>query len=66
MPILLLLLGLSVFGYLWLARRGSSLTRACRWRLDRSLGPSTYRCASCGALCDPGLAHEPRQCLRGR
>ena len=35
MPILLLLLGVSVFVYLWLARRNSTLTRACKWRLDR-------------------------------
>ncbi|GLS88132.1 hypothetical protein GCM10010873_31060 [Cypionkella aquatica] len=64
MPLLLLLLGVSVFVYGWLARRNSTLTRACRWRLDRRLGPSSYKCAACGALCDPGVGKLPRQCLR--
>lgn len=66
MPVLLLFLGLSVLIYMWVARRGSTLTRACRWRLDRSLGPSGFRCASCGAVCDADGARSPRQCLRGR
>ncbi|HEX9857839.1 MAG TPA: hypothetical protein VGA75_05735 [Paracoccaceae bacterium] len=64
MPLLLLILALAVFLYLWLARRGSSLTRDCRWRLDRTLGPDTWRCAACGAVCDPGPGGVPRHCLR--
>ena len=64
MPILLLFLLVAVFAYLWWERRHSTLTRACRWRLDRDLGPSTYRCASCGAVCDPGAGKQPRACLR--
>ena len=61
MPILLILLGLSVFGYLWLERRKSTLTRACRWRLDRAIAPDAWRCASCGATT---RGAEPRDCLR--
>ena len=66
MPILLLILVVAVFAYLWVERRNSSLTRACRWRLDRSLGQTVHRCATCGALCDPGPGKRPRQCLRPR
>ncbi len=65
MPLLLLVLVVSVFVYAWLARRNSTLTRNCRWRLDRRLGPSSYHCAACGAVCDPGAGRQPRQCLRG-
>ena len=64
MPLLLLVLVVSVFVYAWLARRNSSLTRSCRWRLDRRVGPSSYHCAACGAVCDPGVGRAPRQCLR--
>ncbi|MES2843441.1 MAG: hypothetical protein V4747_00245 [Pseudomonadota bacterium] len=64
MPVLLLLLLLSVLLYLWITRRNSTLTRACRWRLDRSLGPTSYRCVACGALCDPGPNKRPNHCLR--
>jgi LSD1 subclass zinc finger protein len=60
MPVLLLILLVSVFAYLWLARRGKTLTRSCRWRLDRTLGPSHHRCAACGAVTDA----VPRHCLR--
>jgi hypothetical protein len=64
MPLLLLLLGFSVFGYAWIARRCSSLTRACKWRMDRRLGPSHFHCIACGATCDPGQSRGPRDCLR--
>jgi len=64
MPVLLLALLVAVLGYMWFARRGSTLTRACRWRLDRTLGESTYHCVACGATCDPGLGNKPRHCLR--
>lgn len=66
MPLLLLVLAVSVFVYGWLERRNSTLTRSCRWRLDRRLGPSQYRCASCGAVCDTGSAQPPRQCLQAK
>lgn len=60
MPLFLLILLLSVFAYLWLMRRGSTLTRACRWREDRAAGPDHHRCAACGAR----TVGMPRQCLR--
>ena len=44
MILLLPLLLLSVLLYLWLARRKSTLTRACRWRLDRRLGKAPQHC----------------------
>jgi|JI8StandDraft_1071087.scaffolds.fasta_scaffold613369_2 hypothetical protein len=61
MPILLLVLGASVFLYLWLSRRNSTLTRACRWRLDRSTAVDAWRCAACGAV---ARGDEPKDCLR--
>lgn len=64
MPLLLILLAVSIFLYLWLARRGTSLTRACRWRAERRLGPTVWRCAACGAVFDPGPGVEPSACLR--
>lgn len=63
MPLLLILLAVGVFAYLWWARRGSTLTRTCRWRLDRSGGAARYRCAACGAVAAEGGL--PRQCLKG-
>jgi hypothetical protein len=63
MPLLLLLLGISVFLYLWLTRRNSTLTRDCRWREDRAAG--LWRCAACGAECRPEKG-PPRDCLRPR
>ncbi|MCB2137634.1 MAG: hypothetical protein KDE08_17090 [Rhodobacteraceae bacterium] len=60
MPLLLLLLLVSVLVFLWLSRRGKTLTRACRWRLDRTAGPDSYRCAACGAV----AKGAPKDCLR--
>lgn len=62
MPLLLLLLLAAVLLYLWLARRGTTLTRDCRWRLDRTGGADHYRCAACGAVCEG----PPKHCLRPR
>ena len=42
-----LLLAIAVFLYLWLSRRGSTLTRQCLWRESRAEG--IWRCAACGA-----------------
>ncbi|MBL4915661.1 hypothetical protein [Szabonella alba] len=64
MPLFLLALALSVLLWMWLARRGSSLTRQCRWRLDRSGGADHYRCAACGAETDMPAGRAPRDCLR--
>ena len=64
MPILVLVLVLSVLLYLWFARRGSTLTRQCRWRQDRRAGPEMWRCATCGAVTAVAGGKAPRQCLR--
>jgi hypothetical protein len=61
MPILLVLLGLGVVLYLWWARRGATLTRDCRWRLDRAAGPGHFRCAACGAVTSTA-GGTPRGC----
>jgi rubrerythrin len=62
MPILIPLLLIGVFLVLWILRRGSTLTRACRGRLDRAAGPEVWRCAVCGA--QTTSARAPRHCLR--
>ena len=62
LPIGLILL---FFG-LWYYRRGTTLTRACRWRMDRPIGPGHWRCAACGAECDIAAGAEPRHCLNPR
>ncbi|MEZ5756291.1 MAG: hypothetical protein R3D90_16585 [Paracoccaceae bacterium] len=64
MPILVPLLLIAVFVALWFSRRGSTLGRACRWRLDRAAGPEVWRCAVCGAVTEG--ARSPRHCLRAR
>ncbi len=64
MPILFLLLLIGVFAYLSITRRNSTLTRACRWRLDCIAGPDHYRCAACGAQTDTAPGTVPKQCLR--
>ncbi len=60
MPLLLLILLLAVLAYMWITRRTSTLTRACRWRQERSA--AQWRCVACGAI-KPG-AQEPKACLR--
>lgn len=62
MPILIPLLLIGVFAVLWFSRRRSTLTRSCRWRLDRATGPAIWRCAVCGAQVTSDRA--PRDCLR--
>lgn len=66
MVLLLPLLLVAVVVYLWWTRRNSTLTRACRWRLDRSLGPQSWLCVACGACCDLPPGARPNDCLRGR
>ncbi|MGA0540438.1 hypothetical protein [Neotabrizicola sp. VNH66] len=56
--LLLLFLGL------WYYRRGSTLTRACRWREDRAAGEGHWRCAACGAEMVLPARQEPRACHR--
>ncbi|NBO21587.1 MAG: hypothetical protein EBU97_06620 [Rhodobacteraceae bacterium] len=60
MPILLIVLAIGTLGYMWLARRGSSLTRLCRWRRD---GAGGWRCAACGAVTQTAQGRAPKQCL---
>ena len=66
MPLLLLILLLGTLLYMWLARRNSTLTRACRWRLDRTGGPNHHHCTACNAEMDTAPGKEPRDCLRKR
>lgn len=61
MPILVLILLIAVFAYLYFAKRGSTLTPDCRWRMDRTIAPDAWRCASCGAQT---RGKAPRACLR--
>ncbi len=64
MVLLLPLLLLGVVLYLWITRRNSTLTRLCRWRLDRRLGPQRWQCATCGAVCTMPPGRAPKDCLR--
>ena len=63
MLILVPVLLISVLVAMAVMRRGVTLTRDCRWRLDRAAveGP-VWRCAVCGAVTQG--AQEPRHCLR--
>ncbi len=55
---------IAVFVGMWFYRRGNTLSRECRWRAERHSGENHYRCAACGAECDPPRGREPRACLR--
>jgi LSD1 subclass zinc finger protein len=65
-PLLLILLGLGVLAYLWWRWRRTTLTRECRWRLDRTKGAGHWRCAACGAVADLAPGEEPKRCLGPR
>jgi hypothetical protein len=62
MPILLVLLLFGTLAYLWWRRRTTTLTRDCRWRLDRTAGD--WHCASCGARTANTGGVAPTVCLR--
>lgn len=64
MPVLLVVLLVGVLAYMWIARRGSTLTRDCRWRMDRAAGPEAWRCAACGATVVVQAGKRPKDCLR--
>ncbi len=49
---------------MWWMRRGSTLTRECRWREERGAGPGHFRCAACGAEAALAPGQRPRDCLR--
>ena len=63
---LLILLGIGVFAWLAWRWRTTTLTRECRWRLDRTQGPGHWRCAACGAETDLPDGAAPRDCLKRR
>jgi hypothetical protein len=60
MPVLLLVLGVAVFGYFWWRWRFTTLTRECRWRQARAA--RLWRCAFCGA--EQRSEGPPRTCLK--
>lgn len=64
MPVFLLIGLIAFFVGAWLIRQRSTLTRYCRWRLDRSKGEGQWHCAYCGAECTLQKGKEPRHCLR--
>lgn len=64
MLVLLPLLLVAVLISMWLIRRNSTLTRDCRWRLDRSEGAGAWHCVACGARMQAPQGQSPRQCLR--
>lgn len=66
--LILLPLGLiAVFVILWFLRRGSTLTRTCRWReapQDVTGEGVLWHCAACGASMRRPKGQAPRACLR--
>lgn len=62
MPILLVLLVIVLVMVAW-QRRNSTLTRNCRWRLNRLDGDGCYTCVSCGAKMQTSDGKTPTRCL---
>ena len=62
LPVFVLII-FGVFAYLWWKHTRTTLTRNCRWRLNKPLGQ--WRCASCGAL-TPDTGRSPRHCAGTR
>ncbi len=56
----LLLLGVPAY-FIW-RHRSTSLTRDCRWRLDRAGG--VWRCAACGGELPESGEGAPRICCK--
>jgi len=65
MAVLIVVLAVGVFAFLWWRWRTTTLTRECRWRLDRSEGSGHWRCAACGAEIDLPEGEAPKLCRRG-
>ncbi|GAA6200952.1 hypothetical protein [Aquicoccus sp. SU-CL01552] len=59
---LYLVLFVGVAGYFVWRHHFSSLSRDCRWRLDRAGG--VWRCAACGGELPDGAKGAPRICLK--
>lgn len=66
MPIFLFLGLIAFLVGAWFMRRRSTLTRWCRWRLDRRRGDGHFHCVTCGGVCDLPPGREPRFCARLR
>jgi len=64
MVFLLPLLILALVAYFTWRHFTSSLTRDCRWRLDRASG--LWRCAACGAEVPAKAGAAPRFCAKAR
>lgn len=66
--LILLPLGLLLFFVvMWFLRRGSTLTRLCRWREvpgDVTEAGVLWHCAACGATMRRPKGKAPRDCLR--
>ncbi len=62
MPILLIALLLGVLAYLFWRRKTTTLTRNCRWRLDRDAGK--WRCAYCGQQTTTPDGSPPKICAQ--
>lgn len=62
MPVLLLILLLGVLAYFVWRHRSTTLTRDCRWRLDRGAG--IWRCAACGGELPETGGGAPRICVK--
>lgn len=62
MPVLILILLIGVVAYFVWRHYRTSLTRDCRWRLDRARG--AWRCAACGAELPETGKGAPRICLK--
>ena len=61
------ILAFGVLLFLWWTRRGSGVTRLCRWRQGAiSAEGVSWRCSACGAQARLDQEQVPRQCLRPR
>ncbi|HCE69913.1 MAG TPA: hypothetical protein DET67_01175 [Ruegeria sp.] len=62
MPVLLLILALGVFAYFFWRARSTTLSRNCRWRLDRRRGD--WACAYCGGRMAGPVDKPPTCCVQ--
>ncbi|MDF0602272.1 hypothetical protein P1J78_16145 [Psychromarinibacter sp. C21-152] len=60
--VVFVLLAVGTFAYLWWKWHRTTLTRDCRWRLDKAAGE--WRCAFCGARTRTESGRTPRHCAR--
>ncbi len=62
MPVLLLVLAFGVLGYFLWSAHSTTLTRNCRWRLDRDAGE--WGCAYCGGRMEGSVDRPPTCCVQ--